>query len=168
MDKTTAIAFLNANSPMPDDDALSQELIDQYAAAYEFFVSTPDPDSIGPLLNSFGRWGGFGMYQRVEDAFASFDAEQMRDTLVAAISSPHESVRYWASQIAALFPCDDLVAPLIRNTHDSQTDICVAAATALAQIDDPAIVQPIRELRSRLTHPSDIEALDDILADITP
>ena len=108
------------------------------------------------------------MYQHVEDAFISFDSKQMRGPLVAAISSRHESVRYWASQIAGHFPCAELVAPLIRNTHDSHTDICVAAATALAQIDDPAKVQPIRDLRSRLTHASDIDVLDDILAEIAP
>ena len=166
MDKASALAFLTSHSPMPDDDDLTQELIDQYDAACQFFKDNPDPDSIAPLLNSFGRWDGYGMYQLVEDAFCVFSVEQMLQPLIAAILSPYDSVRYWACQIAANFPCPELIDPLSTNLHDSHSDICVAAATALSMIADASVAKRIRDLRTRLEHPSDLELIDEILSDL--
>jgi len=105
------------------------------------------------------------VYQLVEDAFLAFSIDQMREPLIAAITSPHESVRYWACQIAANFPASELIGPLSERLHDLHSDICVAAATALSTIDDPTVVNRIRDLRTRLEDPSDQEVVDGILDD---
>ena len=64
------------------------------------------------------------------------------------------------------YACRELIEPLSMNLHDSHSDICIAAATALSGIDDPSVAERIRDLRTRLADPRDLEVIDELLSDL--
>lgn len=96
-----------------------------------FFLAHPDPDCIRPLLQSFGRWGGRGVYQLVPTVLAPFTFDQVRAPLVEALESPHDAIRYWACQVAQEKPAPEALTPLLNCLTDQNLDIRMAAASAL-------------------------------------
>jgi len=53
MNKFEAIEFLKHHQPLPDDNELTKEIIDNYDEVRKFFKSNPDEICIPLFLNSF-------------------------------------------------------------------------------------------------------------------
>jgi len=138
MNKNEALSFLIAHQPMPDDEDLTQELIDKYDEVRKYFIAHPEKQAIPLFLNSYGNGDGLGVYQVVEDLFYQFESEdvipQIRNILED--SSTSESVRYWVTQLAAAFPDDSLKKGLELSLKSNNDDIIEAAQLALDIIED--------------------------------
>jgi hypothetical protein len=136
MDKETALTFLRQHQPMPPDNQLTEEFIQEYDEIRQYFISHPDPECIPLFLNSFGDGSGFGVYQLVEDAINIYSPDQVVPHLIEALRSNYPSVRYWCAQIAEYFPVPELVDPLQELLFSRDRDIRSAAASALEGITD--------------------------------
>ena len=135
MDTEKALDFLKQYQPMPDDLELTETQIDIYDNVRKFFVDNPDERCIPLFLNSFGRWGGYGVYQLVDEVFWHFDKEIVVPYLVNSLQSEHEGVCYWNAQIACDFPDKRLTKPLERLLLSPVKDIQKAAQNALEFIE---------------------------------
>ncbi len=60
-----ALDFLRRHQPMPDDEVLTEDLIQQYDEVRQHFIDSPDQRCIPLFLGSFGDGDGFGVYQLV-------------------------------------------------------------------------------------------------------
>ncbi len=58
---------------MPKDSELTELDTTAFGSALRAIEASPEPRAIPLLLGSFGEWGGFGQYQRVEDVISKFD-----------------------------------------------------------------------------------------------
>jgi len=129
-----AINFLKQYQPMPDDNNLSKDIIDQYDDVRKFFLANPDEECISLFLNSFGERDGFGVYQLIEDVIKKFEKSKVLPHLLNALKSDYRSVRYWNAQIASSFPDEKLFEPLKKLLDEHDVDIRFAAITSIAQI----------------------------------
>jgi hypothetical protein len=134
MNKIEAIEFLKQHQPLPDDDKLTKEIIDNYDAVRKYFKLNPDEECIPLFLNSFGYVDGFGVYQLIEDIISLFDREKVVPHLKKALQSQFRGVRYWNTQIAAIFPNNELINELKNRLMEDDFDMRYAAITALEQI----------------------------------
>ncbi|XQA67593.1 hypothetical protein ACM9XC_09805 [Xanthomonas sacchari] len=138
MNKTDAMAFLRAQQPLPDDDQLSQDLIDAYDAARRLFVADPDRAALPLFLRSFGNGDGWGVYPLVEDVFHACDRSDTVAAIREALEDPTlpDGSRYWVTQLAAAFADSTLREGLARSLRSAHPDIREAAALALELGDD--------------------------------
>ena len=134
MNKFEAIEFLKHYQPLPDDNELTKEIIDNYDEVRKFFKSNPDEICIPLFLNSFGYVSGFGVYQLIEDVIRLFDKDKIIPHIKKALSSQHKGIRYWNTQIAAIFPDKKLINELANGLNENDFDMKYAAITALEQI----------------------------------
>lgn len=134
MNKLEAIEFLSKYQPLPDDDKLTKEIIDNYDAVRKYFKDNPDEECVPLFLNSFGYVSGFGVYQLIEDVIRLFDKDKVIPHLKQALSSQYRGVRYWNTQIAAIFPDNELIQELGNRLKEDDFDMRYAAITALEQV----------------------------------
>ena len=106
MTRNEAISFLQAHQPMPPDELLTQELIDEYDSVVKFFKEYPEKEAIPLLLRSFGEWDCYGVYEMVKFALFKCVVEDVVLSLKVVLEdySVPESVRYWATLLAGDFP----------------------------------------------------------------
>lgn len=149
MTRDEAYAFLQAHQPLPDDRDLTEEQATKLDEAMALFRDAPEEAVIPLFLNVFGEGDGFGTYQLVEDVVCKFDKAVVMPHLLAALASPHRSVRFWCAQIAALFPDDALMAPLKGLLESGDEDLKGAAATALGQLRSAEALEALREAHDR-------------------
>ena len=154
-----ALEFLRRHQPMPEDNKLDQEILDNYDEVREYFLIHPNPACIPLFLNSFGDGPGFGIYQLVEGVIRLFPSQVVIPHIEQALKSRHESVRSWTTEITALFPCSELIDPLEQMLHDDSLDIRIDAAFALGLIEDSRTL-PI--LEQALLHENDPEFVMDL------
>ena len=103
----------------------------------------------------------------MEDVIVQFSDEEVVPYLVAALSSPMRSIRYWTSQIATNFPNPALIDPLAELLKtDLDEGVRFFAATALETIDDARVYPIFKE--AVVQEPSDsVRALlEDAIADM--
>lgn len=149
MNSDEALAFLASNCPLPDDEILTEEVIDKYDEVRRFFLDHPDPRCIIPLLNSFGDGSGFGVFQLVEDVIKQFPVVKVAPHLLRALGSDHRGVRFWCTQMVPSFPSRIYVPRLLVNLNDPDSDIRSATAEALAVVGDRSIVSELEEAIKR-------------------
>ena len=138
MNKSEALDFLQQHQPMPNDENITQDLIDRYDSARRYFISDPDKNAIMLFLRSFGDGDGLGVYQLVEDFFYKCKKSDVVESLKIVLEDEHVSdgVRYWCTQSAAAF-ADELLRPGISISKKSKNeDIRGAANIALNILDD--------------------------------
>lgn len=130
------LAFLKAHQPMPDDTALSEELVRAYDEVRRLFIDHPDARCIPLFLTSFGEGDGFGVYQLVEDVLRHFSLDTVVPHLRKGLTHLRRSIRYWNADIAANFPTSELIEPLAPLLMEDDEDMRSTAAIALGQIKD--------------------------------
>ena len=138
MNRNEALSFLRDHQPMPDDDDLTQELIDKYDEVRNFFIATPDKEAISLFLNSYGNGDGWGVYQLVEDVFykCHFDDVVLEIKKILENPSVADSVRYWVTQVSAAFSDAKLRKGLEISLNSENEDIRDAAQLSLDMMDD--------------------------------
>lgn len=134
MTREDALRFLEQHQPFPPEDELTQSVIDKFDEVREYFAENPDPRCVPLFLNAFGDGGCYGVYQLVDDTLLEQDRAKVISELTSALQSRHRSVRYWCAQIAASFPNETLVEPLLALLNEDDFDMKYAALTALEQM----------------------------------
>ena len=104
-----------------------------------------------------------GVYQLVEDVIRLFAPVDVIPHLVRAMQSSRRGVRYWSTQIAALFPVPELMPMLSTHLHDSDADTRYAAITALEQIENVAILGILKDALAQETDDDIRELLSNII-----
>lgn len=166
MDKEQALSFLKENQPMPNDKNLNESLISVYDEVRRYFLANPDEECLPLFLNSFGEYGGMGVYQLVEDVILKFNHDKVVNCLLDALKSKFNGVKYWCAQICALFPDEKLINPLEKLLNDSNQDIRMSVITSLSQIQDEKV---ITILKNQLSVEEDDEVKDfliDVIDDV--
>ncbi|MCW0452145.1 hypothetical protein NB721_001231 [Xanthomonas sacchari] len=138
VNKTDALTFLRAQQPLPDDDQLSQDLIDAYDAARRLFVADPDRAALPLFLRSFGNGDGWGVYPLVEDVFHACDRSDTVAAIREALEDPllSDGSRYWVTQLAAAFADPTMRSGLALSLRSESADTREAAQVALESVDD--------------------------------
>ena len=136
--KEDALNFLSRHQPMPSDNNLTQEIIDEYDDVRKFFIKNPDKKAIELFLRSFGEGDGWGVYQLVEDFFyqcSDTDGKNEIKNVLEDITIP-DSVRYWVTQTAADFNDEMLRNGLEISLQSKNIDIKDAAKDAIDLLDE--------------------------------
>ncbi|OOF88475.1 hypothetical protein BKG94_06865 [Rodentibacter ratti] len=133
MNKQDAITFLKKYQPLPDDEKLTEEIINKYDEIRKFFIDNPDDDVIGLFLNSYGNGDGLGVYPLVEDVLLNCSKEKVILSIKEVLEdiNPPNNVRYWVTQNAELFFDDRLRKGLEISLHSKNEDIRDAATIIL-------------------------------------
>lgn len=133
MNKQEAISFLKTYQPLPDDENLTEEIINKYDEIRKFFIENPEDDVIELFLNSYGNGDGFGVYPLVEDVLLHCS----KDKVILAIKKILENIdtpnniRYWVTQNAELFFDERLRIGLEISLQSESKDIRDAASIIL-------------------------------------
>jgi len=167
-----ALAFLQQHQPLPTDEDLAQNLaiVEEYDRVIEHFSAHPDPRCIALFLKSFGGRNGLGAYELVPKALypLPYDlvVEELAVNLEKALYLPTITL-YWNVNLCTPFVDVALREPLAPMLLHEDSDIRMAAITALSLIDD----HESRELLSdRLSKEKDADVIDflhEMLADMT-
>jgi len=141
VNKSEALEFLQQHQPMPDDENITQDLIDKYDSARRYFISDPDEKAIMLFLRSFGNGDGLGVYQLVEDFFYKCRKSDVVESLKIVLEDEHVSdgVRYWCTQSAAAFADESLRLGISISKKSNNEDIRDAADLALSILDDDSM-----------------------------
>ncbi len=145
-----ALDFLRRHQPMPDDEVLTEDLIQQYDEVRQHFIESPDQCCIPLFLGSFGKGDGLGVYQLVEDVLMQHPPHQVIPHLETALSSSHRSIRYWAAEISANFPSQQLLHPLSALLAEHDEDLVSASVIALGQLKSPQARSALRLALGRI------------------
>jgi len=123
---------------MPDDDELTQEVIDKYDEARKLLTADPDKEVISLLLNSYGNGDGRGIYQLVEDVLYKCHRDDVIVEIKEILENPSiaDSVRYWVTQVSAAFSDVKLRKGLEISLKSKNEDIRDAAQLSIYMIDD--------------------------------
>lgn len=167
MNKEFAVNFLKKYQPMPNDNILSEELINQYDLVRKYFLNNPDEECIPLLLNSFGEYDGMGVYQLVEDVLLKFKHDKVVVHLKQSLKSKYNGVRYWSAQIASLFPDEVLINPLEKLLYSPQGDIRLATISALSSIDDSKVIKIIVNHLNNEKDSDVVEFINMVLEDLS-
>ncbi|UYK87519.1 hypothetical protein [Xanthomonas sacchari] len=138
VNKTDALTFLRAQQPLPDDDQLTQDLIDAYDAARRLFLAAPDHAALPLFLRSFGKGDGWGVYPLVEDLFHACSRGEAIVAIREALEDPllSDRSRYWVTQLAAAFADPTMRTGLALSLRSESADTREAAQVALERVDD--------------------------------
>ena len=138
MNRNEALSFLCDHQPMPDDDDLTQEVIDKYDEVRKFFTANPDKEVISLFLNSYGNGDGWGVYQLVEDVFYKCHRDDVVVEIKEILENPSiaDSVRYWVTQVSAAFSDVKLKKGLAISLKSTNEDIRDAAQLSIDMIDE--------------------------------
>jgi len=139
-----ALDLLRRHQPMPDDEVLTEELIQRYDEVRKHFIESPDQRCIPLFLGSFGEGDGLGVYQLVEDVLIQYPPHQVIPHLETALSSSHRSIRYWAAEISANFPSQQLLHALSALLDEHDEDLVSASVIALGQLESPEARSALR------------------------
>ena len=143
---------LKAKSPMPDDDSLTKEQIEEYGAIADeleqVLAKNEDPRVIEPLINSFGYGDGYGTYWTPHRLLLKFDKVQLRPYLLDAVQHGERGVRQWAAYTLGVLEDKEAVPYLIALLNDPEDNVRLDAVQALAMIADPTTRPAIERLES--------------------
>lgn len=134
-------------SPMPEDDLLTEEMLDAYGEIIDELREFIDPRSIEPLIASFGYGDGFGVYWKTLQLLEQFDDEQVAPHLIAALRHGAPGARMWAAFMLGRSRNKQAIPDLIKCLHDDKEYVRVNSILALGMIGDPIIKHNIEKLR---------------------
>ncbi|MFC7371616.1 HEAT repeat domain-containing protein [Fictibacillus iocasae] len=158
MNHEHALTILNKYSPMPDDDQLTQEIVDEYRSVIEYIDEQPsDILYLKPLLHSLGAFDGWGVYEVTRTILVAYESSQIIPYLKEGLLSSLNGRKYWCTLLATDFPDESLIPLLVQTLHDPLEEIRVHSAMALESIGNPCVID---ELRKRMALESDEDVID--------
>src|SRR4051812_42031310 len=97
--KRDLLARLAALGPLPADDALTQEQLDEFSDVIaRIELAPPDPDHVRPLLGAFGYGDGFGLYIHGANAVLKQDRSAVVGAALDTLETGREGPRQWAME----------------------------------------------------------------------
>ncbi|MCM3789127.1 HEAT repeat domain-containing protein [Domibacillus indicus] len=159
MNKDQALLGLKKYSPMPDEEGMTEEMLDEYADAINYFIEHPDPICITPIMMTFSLSESYGIYDHAVAVLESFSSDQIVPQLIEIIQSENEGKRYWGTQIAKSFPDERLVDSLLSCINDPNEEIRAYSIYALHYIGNKKVLPMLQE---RLDIEEDEEVLEEL------
>lgn len=133
---------------MPDDDAVSQELLDTYYQIISELEPYNDPEIIQPIINSFGYGLGYGLYQTARGILEKFSLEQLENALIFALNNGERGSRMWAANTLGLFRCERAIPYLRLRLNDPEEYVRSEAVSALGRMLDPESRELIEKMKN--------------------
>lgn len=169
--KLEALSFLKKHQPMPNDDEIKENEINEYEEVRKYFINNPDEQCVPLFLNSFGGKDGLGVYQMVENVILMYDSEIVLPHILKALDSTYEGVKYWGIQISSNFPSECLFNPLVNLLKLKDEDIKLATITAIAQlalhnIKKEEVINILEKEYKRISDEDIKEFAEEVLLDI--
>ncbi|PEJ28303.1 hypothetical protein CN689_22370 [Peribacillus butanolivorans] len=166
MNLNKAVKILNKYNPMPADDQLTQEIVDEYGAAIDYLKLNPHPSCIEPILRSFGEYDGWGLYEEASLILSKFGKNQVLPYLISALQSTQNGIRYWATHIASDFADRQLIPFLEVCFQDKISDIRENTATALGFIGGHQALKVLEDALKVENDPVVLEAIEEAIQEI--
>jgi HEAT repeat protein len=157
--KDKIIARLSAISPMPDDERLTPELLEEHEAIMRDVRANLDEDFIDPLIQSFGYGFAFEAYWPIVHMLESLPSGRVHNSLVKALQSGPAGPRMWSAEMLGTHRDKRDLPLLIKALDDPLPWVRASAVQSLQKIGDKAAVHAIEKLQTRET---DIEVLSFI------
>ncbi len=131
MNTAYAIEFLRNNQPLPNDDIIDENTLEIYNTILHFFQYNIHNECVPLILNSFGGWNGYGVYQMVEETIRKYSKEIVMPHLLKALKSENVYTQYWCCQIAEFFFDEQLIIPLTNLINTAHEEVQQVAAITL-------------------------------------
>lgn len=138
MNRNEALSFLRRHQPMPDDNELTSEIIDKYDEVRKFFIKNPDKEVISLFLKSYGNGDGWGVYQLIDDVLYKYYKDDVVLEIKVILENPAiaDSVRYWVTQVSAMFSDAKLKRGLEISLESENKDIRDAAKLSIDMMNN--------------------------------
>lgn len=159
MDKEQALLILKKYSPMPNEECMTEEMMNEYAESIDYFSEHPDPICIRPIMMTFSLNESYGVYDHAVVALQGFSNDRVVPHLIEIIQNEDEGKRFWGAELAKFFPDERLVDSLSLCINDPNEEIRVYSIYALNRIGNKKIL-PI--LHGRLSIEEDEEVLEEL------
>ncbi len=127
---------LSKISPMPDDNTLTPEVLQDYEVIVSELALLKDPKCILPLIKSFGYGEAWGLYWTTLHLLEEFAVEQVDLLLIESLSTEGKGTRMWAAYMLGRSRNIQAVDGLINLLKDPNELVRYNAATALGMIGD--------------------------------
>ena len=138
MNQQDALVFLHKNNPMPRrPDAVFLEV---FREVLDTLIAQPLEDAIPYLINSFGNWPDFTIYEKVQEALRRFTPSVICPHLNKGLLSKSESVRSWCAHTLKYFPDPDFLPILERMLSERNLLVRLAAAIGLESMPGEKVV----------------------------
>lgn len=122
MNINEAILFLKTYQPMPNDDSITEDLINTYDEVRKFAMHNPSEELIELFMKSYGCGDGLGVYPLVEDFFKIFNEEIIIEHLKQNLKDDSLPLctKYWLVQVALSYPSYKLIDCMnaLKNQND--------------------------------------------------
>ncbi|HYG59039.1 MAG TPA: HEAT repeat domain-containing protein [Symbiobacteriaceae bacterium] len=134
-------------SPMPDDDLLPAALIATYQEIVADLARYRHPESIRPLIDSFGYGEANGAYWSTLHVLESYPLELVEPELIAALGSGMSGPSQWSAYMLGRCRSRAAVAPLVSLLGHEKPLVRASAVMALGMIGDGSARSAVEALR---------------------
>lgn len=150
MDQENAQRILDKYSPMPDDEQLTEEIVDEYKAAIDYlYGKPPEVRFLKPLFYSLGAFDGWGVYEVTRSLIVSYNKFDVVPLIREGLKSEQSGRRYWSSLLAIDFADENLIPLLLETLKDSLEEIRLNSVMALEEIGNPVVINELNEMKWR-------------------
>lgn len=163
MNFNNALEFLKQHQPLPPDDLLTQEIIDQFDEVREFLLKNPSREMLPLLLKSFGDGDGWGVYQLVDETVKQFAQADVIPLIRENLSSDHRGVVYWNAELAAIFPSSDFIPVLRDLALGPDEDIASASVIAIGQVRSETAIEELKRIMEISNNQAVVDLCEDLL-----
>jgi hypothetical protein len=164
MDQEKALLILDKYSPMPDDEQLTEEIVDEYKAVVDYLDDKPpEIRFLKPLFNSLGAFDGWGVYEVTRSLIVSYNKLDVVPLIKEGLKSVRDGKRYWSTLIAADFADESLIPLLLEKLKDPLEEIRLNSVMALEAIGNPVVINELNEMENSESDEDVIEAIQDAI-----
>jgi HEAT repeats len=164
MDQEKAQMILEKYSPMPDDEQLTEKIVNEYKAAVDYLDDKP-PEVIflKPLFYSLGAFDGWGVYEVTRSLILSYNKLDVVPLIVEGLKSELNGRRYWSTLLAVDFADENLIPLLLETLKDPLEEIRLNSVMALEAIGNPEVINELNEMEILESDEDVIEAIQEAI-----
>lgn len=144
------LAFLRQHQPFPIDTEVTQDQLDRFSAAHQYFIDNVDPRCLRLFLGAMGGGTGCGRFQLLDNLFRDYPRSEVISAIVSELLVGHGSID-WAVEMApdwGRWVRDPVLEALSRDGCDLRLDDLEYVAGMLADgADEAEIAELERALR---------------------
>jgi hypothetical protein len=164
MDQEKALMILDKYSPMPDDEQLTEEIVDEYKAAIDYLDNRPpEKRFLKPLFYSLGTFDGWGVYEVTRSLIVSYNKFDVVPLIMEGLKSERNGRRYWSTLLAADFADENLTPLLLETLKDPLEEIRLNSVMALEAIGNPVVINELNEMKVSESDEDVIEAIQEAI-----
>ena len=164
MDQEKAQMILEKYSPMPDDEQLTEEIVNEYKAAVDYLDDKP-PKVIflKPLFYSLGAFDGWGVYEVTRSLILSYNKLDVVRLIMEGLKSELNGRKYWSTLLAVDFADENLIPLLLETLMDPLEEIRLNSVMALEAIGNPEVINELNEMEISESDEDVIEVIQEAI-----